>query len=84
MFNSDHKEKKNSRKVSELNSEIFSQVESHVPLVSSSVIAKRYNVSARYILKLASEGEIPCTRIGKKCVRFNPELVAQAIEGQNN
>ena len=53
-------------------------------LVSSSDIAKRYNVSSRYILRLATDGTIPCIRIGKKCVRFNPELVAQAIEGQNN
>ena len=50
-------------------------------LVSSTEIAKRYNVSSRYILKLAAEGTIPCVRIGKKCVRFDAQKVAKEIEG---
>jgi len=56
---------------------------SEEPLVSSSVIAKRYNVSSRYILKLAADGDIPCVRIGKKCVRFDAIAVAKQLEGED-
>ncbi|WP_411844994.1 helix-turn-helix domain-containing protein [Roseibacillus persicicus] len=48
--------------------------------VSASVVAERYNVSSRYILKLAEEGRIPSLRIGKKCVRFCLEAVSAVLE----
>jgi excisionase family DNA binding protein len=46
---------------------------------SAEYLADKYNVSARYILKLAAEGRIPSLRLGRKCVRFSPEAVAAAI-----
>lgn len=48
--------------------------------VNADSIGATYGVSGRYVLKLASEGRIPCLRIGKKCVRFNPKAVAKALE----
>ena len=47
--------------------------------VEARAIAKIYSVTSRYILLLASEGKIPCLRLGKKCVRFCPDAVAAAI-----
>ncbi len=46
-------------------------------------VAKRYDVTSRYILMLAAAGTIPSLRIGKKCVRFNMEAVAEALEGDS-
>lgn len=51
--------------------------------VNSSTIAARYGVTSRYILQLAADGVIPCLRLGKQCVRFNPDAVAEALENQN-
>lgn len=48
--------------------------------VDANVIAAIYGVSGRYILQLAAEGRIPCLRLGKKCVRFDPVAVANALE----
>lgn len=48
--------------------------------VNADSIGATYGVSGRYVLKLASEGRIPCLRIGKKCVRFDPKAVAAALE----
>jgi excisionase family DNA binding protein len=53
----------------------------HCKFVNASQIAKIYSVVPRYILKLAAEGRIPSLRVGKKCVRFNPDAVAKALEG---
>ena len=48
-------------------------------LVNADVIGKRYGISGRYVLKLASEGKIPSLKIGRKCVRFDPNAVAKAL-----
>ena len=48
--------------------------------VPAEVIAEKYGVSPRYILKLAAQGRIPVLRIGKKCARFDPAAVAEALE----
>lgn len=48
--------------------------------VNADSIGATYGVSGRYVLKLAAEGRIPCLRLGKKCVRFDPKAVALALE----
>ncbi len=48
--------------------------------VNADSIGATYGVSGRYVLKLAAEEKIPCLRIGKKCVRFDPQAVASALE----
>ena len=48
--------------------------------VSAPVIAKRYNVTARYILQMAAANKIPSLRISSKCVRFDAAAVAAALE----
>lgn len=47
--------------------------------VNADAIGEEYGISGRYVLKLAAEGTIPCLRLGKKCVRFDPEAVAKAL-----
>lgn len=47
--------------------------------VNADAIGEEYDISGRYVLKLAAEGTIPCLRLGKKCVRFDPEAVAKAL-----
>jgi excisionase family DNA binding protein len=47
--------------------------------VQAPFIARRLSVTPRYILQLAEQGRIPCIRLGKKCVRFNPAAVAAAL-----
>ncbi len=66
-----------------MNKQIIPQREKMMksPLVTSKEIANQYNVSSRYILKLAAEGSIPCIRIGKKCVRFDMDAVTKILEG---
>lgn len=49
--------------------------------VNADAIGEIYGITGRYVLQLAAEGKIPCLRLGKKCVRFNPEAVAKALEG---
>lgn len=49
--------------------------------VSADDVAKRYDVTSRYIHQLAAEGRIPSLRLGKKCIRFDLEAVAEALEG---
>lgn len=49
--------------------------------VEARFIAKKYNITGRYVLMMAAEGRIPCLRIGKKCVRFCEAEVAKALEG---
>jgi hypothetical protein len=51
--------------------------------VNADSIGATYGVSGRYVLKLAAEGRIPCLRIGRKCVRFDPEAVAVALKDNN-
>lgn len=48
-------------------------------LVAASAIAHRLSVTPRYVLQLAEQGRIPCIRLGRKCVRFNPAAVAAAL-----
>lgn len=48
-------------------------------LVSAPVIAKRLSVTARYICQLAEQDRIPCVRLGRRCVRFNPAAVARKL-----
>jgi hypothetical protein len=55
--------------------------QSRPPLVNAETIGAQYGVTGRYILKLAAADRIPCLRLGKKCVRFNPEAVAKALVG---
>lgn len=50
-------------------------------LVNADTVAARYGVSGRYILQLAAQGKIPSLRLGRKCVRFDPDAVAAALEG---
>lgn len=50
--------------------------------VGASAIAADYDVTPRYILKLAAEKKIPSLRLGKKCVRFDREAVAIALENK--
>jgi excisionase family DNA binding protein len=47
--------------------------------VQAPAIARRLSVTPRYILQLAEQGRIPCVRLGRKCVRFNPAAVATAL-----
>lgn len=47
--------------------------------VAAPVIARRLSITGRYVLQLAEQGRIPCIRLGKKCVRFNPAAVAAAL-----
>lgn len=49
-------------------------------LVDAEAIGSTVNVTGRYILKLADEDKIPCLRLGKKCVRFDPQAVAEALQ----
>jgi len=48
--------------------------------VSCHVIAARYSMSWRYVLRLAADGRIPCLRLGRKCVRFNIAAVEAALK----
>ena len=50
------------------------------PLVDADAIGATLNVTGRYILKLAEEKKIPCLRLGRKCVRFDPLAVAEAMQ----
>lgn len=54
------------------------------PLVDAEEIGAHYNVTGRYILKLAAQGRIPCLRLGVKCVRFRPREVALALENDRS
>lgn len=52
------------------------------PYVDAQVIARRYSVTPRHILKLATEGRIPSIRVGMtKGVRFLESEVAKVLEG---
>jgi len=55
------------------------QPEATPDFVPAPVIAHCLSVTGRYVLQLAEEGRIPCVRLGKKCVRFNPVAVAAAL-----
>ncbi|MGC4017655.1 MAG: hypothetical protein QM755_24530 [Luteolibacter sp.] len=45
--------------------------------VNCHVIAARFSMSWRHVLRLAAQGRIPSMRLGRKCVRFNiPEVDA--------
>jgi hypothetical protein len=48
--------------------------------VNAHIIGKIYGISPRYVLKLASENRIPSLRLGAKCIRFDAEAVAIAME----
>ena len=49
-------------------------------LVDADAIGATLNVTGRYILKLAEGEKIPCFRLGRKCVRFDPQAVAEAMQ----
>lgn len=49
--------------------------------VDARIIAKKYNISPRYVLIMAAEGRIPSLRLGRKCVRFNEQAVAESLKG---
>ncbi|MCP5537743.1 MAG: hypothetical protein H7A51_16105 [Akkermansiaceae bacterium] len=51
--------------------------------VRASDVARLYGVTSRYILQLAAAGTIPSLRLGKKCVRFDLDAVALALEGED-
>ncbi len=59
-------------------------VEQAPEFVAAPAIARRLSVTGRYILQLAEQGRIPCIRLGRKCVRFNPDAVAAALGIQWN
>jgi len=52
--------------------------------VDAQYLAAKYHVTSRYILQLATAEKIPCLRIGKKCVRFDPDAVAKAIGDESH
>ena len=52
------------------------------PYVNATTVGRSFNVSPRFILKLAAEGRIPCLRVSKKCVRFIEADVAAALKGR--
>ncbi len=52
--------------------------------VDAKVVARRYSVTTRYILQLAAEKKIPHLRLGRKCVRFDEDEVAKALEGRGS
>ena len=81
MTNHHHKPNKPSNRSAEDTTTLTAEDE---PLVNAETIAARYGVTGRYILQLASEGSVPCLRIGRrKCIRFSPKAVARAIETLN-
>ena len=55
-------------------------IKNETTYVSAEKVARRYGVSQRYILKLAAEDKIPSLRIARKCIRFDLEAVAAALE----
>lgn len=52
--------------------------------VTADEIGEHYSCSGRYILKLAAKGKVPSLRLGKRCVRFEFDAVAAALEGGAN
>ncbi len=54
-------------------------VEQAPEFVAAPAIARRLSVTGRYVLQLAEQGRIPCLRLGRKCVRFNYDAVAEAL-----
>jgi hypothetical protein len=52
-------------------------------LVNAETIGTRYGVTGRFILQLAAKKKLPCFRLGKKCVRFDPVAVAKAFDDPN-
>lgn len=64
-----------------LNSQIAKSDSIESPLENAETIGARYGVTGRYILQLAADKKIPCLRLGRKCVRFDPVAVAAALEG---
>jgi len=54
-------------------------IEQAPEFVAAPAIARRLSVTGRYILQLAEQERIPCIRLGRKCVRFNPDAVAAAL-----
>ena len=61
------------------------QIDEHVDaqrrFVCAQTLARKYSITARYLLQLAADGRIPSLRLGRKCVRFSEEEVAKALEG---
>ncbi len=53
------------------------------PLVNAQTIGAQYGVTGRFVLQLAARKKLPCFRLGKKCVRFDPVAVAKAFDDPN-
>ena len=58
-------------------------------LLNATQVAERMNVVTRYPLMLAKRGELPCLRIGPKCVRFRRQdveefLASKLVSGKEN
>ena len=51
--------------------------------INAATVGARYGVTGRFILQLAAEKKLPCLRLGKKCVRFDPDAVAKAFDDPN-
>ncbi len=65
------------------NSQVADSEAARLPLVNAQTIGARYGVTGRYVLQLAAEKKLPCLRLGKKCVRFDPVAVAKALNDPN-
>lgn len=48
--------------------------------VDAEFLGRKYSVTGRYILLLAAQNKIPCLRLGRRCVRFDVQEVANALE----
>jgi len=53
------------------------------PLVNEETIGARYGVTGRFILQLAAKKKLPCLRLRRKCVRFDPVAVAKSFGDPN-
>lgn len=80
MTNIHHNTKKPSGQSAEETATLTAEDE---PLVNADTIGARYGVTGRFILQLAAKKRLPCFRLGKKCVRFDPVAVAKAFDDPN-
>ena len=50
-----------------------------IKLLKKNELASYLQISIRQLEKLADAKKIPVTRLGKRCVRFDPDSVQQAL-----
>ena len=50
-----------------------------IKLLKKNELADRLQISIRQLEKLVDAKKIPVTRLGKRCVRFDPDSVQQAL-----